>query len=203
MTRRRVRVGTQSPPGLPAAVAPAFAHPELLTAHAVARHYVGDLVYGANDGLITTFAVVAGVAGAALSTRVVVILGCANLLADGFSMAASNFLAIRSRGAVEVAERRAVTEPFAARHALATFLAFLIAGAVPLLAFFAGVPEQDRFVTATALTLVTLFAVGAARTAVTQGRWWTNGLEMLGVGALAAAVAYAIGRLLSTVTGVG
>ena len=186
---------------LPAPLAPASAHPELLTARAVARHYVGDLVYGANDGLITTFAVVAGVAGAALSTRVVIILGCANLLADGFSMAASNFLAIRSRGAVELAERQAVTEPFATRHALATFLAFVIAGAVPLLAFVLGVPAPSRFVVATALTLVTLFSVGAARTAVTKGRWWTNGLEMLGVGALAAAVAYGIGRLLAAVPG--
>ena len=47
--------------------------------------YVAEVVYGANDGIITTFAVVAGVAGAALDPRVVVILGVANLLADGFS----------------------------------------------------------------------------------------------------------------------
>ena len=37
--------------------------------------YIGDLVYGATDGIITTFAVVAGVAGAELSTSVVIILG--------------------------------------------------------------------------------------------------------------------------------
>ena len=54
-----------------------------------------DLVYGANDGIITTFAVVSGVVGAALET-VIVILGLANLLADGFSMGASNYLARRS-----------------------------------------------------------------------------------------------------------
>ena len=86
----------------------ASGHPELHTVRDVARHYLGDLVYGANDGLITTFAVVAGVAGAALAPRIVIILGVANLVADGFSMAASNFLAIRSRGAVEVAEGHAV-----------------------------------------------------------------------------------------------
>jgi VIT1/CCC1 family predicted Fe2+/Mn2+ transporter len=176
-------------------------HPELLGPRAIARHYVGDLVYGANDGLITTFAVVAGVAGAQLSTRVIIILGFSNLLADGFSMAASNFLAIRSRGAVEVAEGSSVTEPFAMRHGLATYLAFVAAGAVPLLAFVVGVPPHARFAAATVLTLATLFIVGAARTAVTRGRWWVNGLEMLGVGALAAGVAYALGRILATVTG--
>ncbi len=58
--------------------------------------YIGDIVYGANDGIITTFAVVAGVAGAALSPIIVLILGAANLLADGFSMAAGNFLARKS-----------------------------------------------------------------------------------------------------------
>ena len=59
-------------------------------------NYLRDLVYGAVDGTVTTFAVVAGVAGAALDTTVVVILGVANLVADGFSMAVSNYLGIRS-----------------------------------------------------------------------------------------------------------
>lgn len=55
-----------------------------------------DAIYGAIDGTVTTFAVVAGVAGAQLSERVVIILGVANLLADGFSMAVSNFLGTRA-----------------------------------------------------------------------------------------------------------
>ncbi len=59
---------------------------------AAARHYLPDLVYGANDGIITTFAVVCGVVGANLSVRIILILGFANLVADGFSMGASNFL---------------------------------------------------------------------------------------------------------------
>lgn len=54
--------------------------------------YIGDFVYGANDGIITTFAVVAGATGAALPPGIIVILGLANLVADGFSMAASSFL---------------------------------------------------------------------------------------------------------------
>ena len=58
--------------------------------------YLPDFVYGANDGIVTTFAVVAGAAGASLSPGVIIILGLANLLADGFSMGASNFLSLRS-----------------------------------------------------------------------------------------------------------
>lgn len=58
--------------------------------------YLRDFIYGAIDGAVTTFAVVAGVEGAALSASVVLILGGANLIADGFSMAVSNYLGLRA-----------------------------------------------------------------------------------------------------------
>ncbi len=53
--------------------------------------YLRDSVYGAIDGAVTTFAIVAGVMGAGLSPRVIIALGMANVLADGFSMAAANY----------------------------------------------------------------------------------------------------------------
>ena len=53
--------------------------------------YLRDWVYGGIDGTVTTFAVVAGVVGAELSTKALLILGAANLFADGFSMAAANY----------------------------------------------------------------------------------------------------------------
>ena len=49
------------------------------------RLSVEDFVYGATDGSVTTFAVVAGVIGAELSPSIVLILGFATLFADGFS----------------------------------------------------------------------------------------------------------------------
>jgi len=58
--------------------------------------YLRDFVYGAIDGAVTTFAVVSGVAGAELSSGIIIILGLANLVGDGFSMAASNFLGTRA-----------------------------------------------------------------------------------------------------------
>jgi VIT1/CCC1 family predicted Fe2+/Mn2+ transporter len=73
---------------------PAAIRARLLSA---TRHsYLGDFVLGAVDGTVTTFAVVAGVAGAELSSTVAVILGIANLLADGFSMAAGNYLNVKA-----------------------------------------------------------------------------------------------------------
>lgn len=58
--------------------------------------YLRNMVYGANDGIVTTFAVVAGVAGASLPPKIILILGFANLVADGISMAMGNFLGTRS-----------------------------------------------------------------------------------------------------------
>jgi vacuolar iron transporter family protein len=162
----------------------------------LARHYFPDFVYGANDGIITTFAVVSGVVGAGLSERVILILGFANLVADGFSMGASNFLARRSYA--EAAERADPTE--AARHGAATIVGFLTAGTVPLTAYLAPLSDADRFPAAIALTLGTLFAVGASRAFITRLGWFRSGLEMLAVGAFAAAVAYAIGALASALT---
>jgi len=60
--------------------------------------YIKDIVYGANDGVITTFAIIAGVAGANIADpqMTIILLGVANVLADGFSMAISNYLGSKS-----------------------------------------------------------------------------------------------------------
>lgn len=58
---------------------------------------LGDFILGGVDGVVTTFAVVAGSAGGQLASSTVIILGIANLIADGFSMAVSNYLGTRAR----------------------------------------------------------------------------------------------------------
>ena len=163
----------------------------------LAHHYLPDLVYGANDGIITTFAVVTGVVGASLSETVILVLGFANLLADGFSMGASNFLARRSEA--EADDRADRTE--AARHGTATVLSFVAAGLIPLLAYLLPLSEGVAFVTAIGLTAVALFTVGASRALVTKLGFVRSGGEMLLVGSLAAAVAYGIGALAANLTG--
>lgn len=210
-----------------------------------------DFVYGAIDGVVTTFAVVAGVAGAGLATRVVLILGAANLAADGFSMAVSNFLGARSEdqrrqrylreeerhiAAVPAGEREevrqllgtwglagglldgatgAVTEdrdrwvrfmmqlehgfspagPSPARAALATFVAFVTVGFVPLSPFVvdALVGGGAPFLWSAGLTVAAFFAVGAGKGLVVAQAWWRSGIETVVVGGTAAALAYAVG----------
>src|SRR5688572_639325 len=157
-------------------------HRILRSGREILQHYLGDVVYGANDGIITTFAVVAGVAGARLSPRVVLILGVSNLLADGFSMGASNYLAIRSRSSAELEVSGSISEPYAMRHGLITFVAFVTAGSVPLLAYLLPIVAHHRFAVTATLAALSLFVIGAARTLISRGSWSRNGLEMLGVG---------------------
>lgn len=169
----------------------------------IARHYIRELIYGANDGIITTFAVVAGVAGGGLSLRVVLIIGAANLLADGLSMAVGNYLAIRAYESVLETQELPEEEAFPFRHGGATFLAFVAAGIVPLVPYMIPHLATGRFASSVMLTLLALFAVGASRALIANVRWWAAGLEMFGLGAIVAAVAYGSGAIVAAVVNGG
>ena len=162
--------------------------------------YIGDFVYGANDGIVTTFAVVAGAIGAGLSSGAIIILGLANLIADGFSMGASSFLAIRSEKEVErkqklqqgnVAPPNGLATPL--QHGLVTFIAFLGAGFMPLIPYVAGFVSDTQFLVSSILAGAMFFLVGAGRTIITGGKLLVGGMEVLLVGGVASVVAFGIG----------
>jgi len=178
-------------------------HQEPHGATAIARHYIRDLIYGANDGLITTFAVVAGVSGGALSSRAVIIIGVANLAADGLSMGVGNYLSIRSHESARAAQGLVEEEARPARHGIATLLAFVVAGSLPLVPYV--LPDLGhRAIVSIVLTFTALFGIGALRSLVTIDRWWTAGLEMLGLGFVVAVAAYGAGALAARlVPGIG
>jgi VIT1/CCC1 family predicted Fe2+/Mn2+ transporter len=222
--------------------------------------YVRDFVYGAIDGAVTTFAVVAGAAGASLESRVVVIMGLANLFADGFSMAVSNYLGTKAseqqrqiarrseERQVELypeGEREEIRQLFAAkgfegedleravavitsdrerwvdmmmreelgfasddgsaaRSALATFVAFLAIGAIPLLPFLVNLVLPGTFgfpfAAAAILTGVAFALVGTLKALVIGQSLWRGGLETVALGGAAASVAYAVGVLLQGIS---
>ena len=159
--------------------------------------YLPDLVYGANDGIVTTLVVIASVAGAALSSTVVLILGLANLIADGFSMGTSNVLALRS--ALSAAARPGLRD--ASRNGLATFAAFVVAGLLPLSAYVLPLTDAARLPAASILAAIALFGIGACRSLFSDRGWFMAGMEMLALGTVASLVAYAIGAAAAALVG--
>ncbi len=229
-------------------------------AQAVDHSYLGDFVLGAVDGTVTTFAIVAGVAGAGLPSGVAVVLGLANVLADGFSMAAGNYLKTRAEGqvieharraeerhidAIPEGEREEVRQIFAAkgfagpmleevvdtitrdrrqwvntmlteelglrlatpvawRAGAVTFVAFVLAGVIPLLplALTGWLGPSGTFAASAILAAIVFFVIGVAKGHVDHRGPLVSGTETLVVGGVAAALAYLAGALLRGVVGV-
>lgn len=155
-------------------------------------------VFGANDGIVTTFAVVAGVTGANLAASVVVILGIANMVADGLAMGLGDYLGERSERMMRSKSGSSLLADGVWHTGLTTFLAFVLAGSFPILPYLLaalGLPIVDtwQFPLSIFLTGMALFTTGVLRSFFTASRWWKGGLEILAVGALAAVAAYLLG----------
>jgi cytidyltransferase-like protein len=219
--------------------------------------YLRDFVYGANDGIITTFAVVTGAVGASLPAGVIVILGVANLIADGFSMGASSILSTLSEKnfhrSIRMEQERDVLEnpeiakeevrhvlrrwdtpkevlesmmlaitrskrrwtDFVLReeynitdedtenpikHGVATFIAFVIVGTLPLVPYLFGVRAEHQFMVSIIATAIALFVTGSAQSLLTNKKWWLKtGTQMLLLGGVAAFISYGVGYLIKTV----
>ncbi|MBX4212569.1 VIT1/CCC1 transporter family protein [Candidatus Pacearchaeota archaeon] len=153
--------------------------------------YLPEFVYGGIDGSVTTFAVVAGALGASLSPGIVLILGFANLGADGFSMAISNYLSNKSMN-------KQTKVPL--KSALATFISFILIGFIPLISFVTAflIPSirQYEFCLSIILTGMALLIVGAVKGKILRRNSFYSSLETLIIGGFAAAVAFLVGYLL-------
>ena len=151
-------------------------------------HYLRDIIYGALDGVVTTLAVVSGSAGAGLELRVGLILGMANLVADGLSMGASNYLGLKS----ELEQKgESVRAEMPWRHGLATFAAFALVGAIPLAAY--AISKAHTFAIACGLGLASLAVIGALRARYVGKSALRSAAEIVAIGAAAAGAAYVIG----------
>jgi VIT1/CCC1 family predicted Fe2+/Mn2+ transporter len=164
------------------------------------RHaYLGDAILGGIDGCVTTFAIVAAAMGAGLSQTVIIILGVANLLADGFSMAVSNYEATKSR--YELAQKSVHgATPIGA--AGSTLLAFLVVGCLPILPFFLSLHVGHLFWASCILACGAFFGIGFVKGWIVGKASLRAGLQMLLTGGAAATIAYVVGAWLQTTFGV-
>lgn len=217
--------------------------------------YLGEFVYGGMDGCVTTFAVVAGAVGAGLDSAIIIILGFANLLADGFAMSVGAYLstktekdnfdkyrtqATKSMEAVLEHEKQEIQKIYSdkgfegqllnqvvevitqdkdrwidvkMKEGLQmnrpmksplliggiTYVSFLLIGLIPLLIFvidYVNPLNQNLFVTSSILTAGGFFLIGWLKAYVNQTRILKGVTETVGLGAIAATVAYFVGDLL-------
>jgi VIT1/CCC1 family predicted Fe2+/Mn2+ transporter len=221
---------------------------------------IENFVYGATDGAVTTFAIVAGVIGASLSPSIILILGIANLIADGFSMAVGNYLSVKTHNeSIAKArkkeeweidnlieeEKQEIRDIYEAKgfkaelldevvriitarrkvwvdtmmseelglieqkispveNAINTFVGFISIGIIPLVPFLYVYVSGFLFSTSNAFfysviaTASAFFLIGVIRGRVVQKPVIRAGFNTLIIGGVAAAVSYAIGRLLSS-----
>jgi vacuolar iron transporter family protein len=160
--------------------------------------YLPEFVYGGMDGAVTTFAVVAGTVGASLSPGIVIVLGFANLFADGVSMAGSNYLSTKSEQ--DLAQEEIVKDP--RKTALMTFISFVLIGFIPLLSFVAAlfIPSLvgREFKISIILTGVAFVFIGFERVRLSNTGLARSVLQTLFVGGAAAFISYYIGFFLKT-----
>ncbi len=239
--------------------------PTALAIHKSSEHKIGkiqefmkQIIYGGNDGIVTTFAIVAGFAGAGMEGTAqigavaVLLFGIANLLADATAMGLGEFLSGRSEQDVYKATRdkelyeihnniemeraemyeiladhgmdeedaKQLTKVFErnpefmadfmmqyeigmsdptgdspALNGLATFIAFIIFGAVPLIPYFLMDPTKTTFYLSVFATFAALVALGLLRWKVTNETVYRCVGETLLVGGICAVVAFGVGLL--------
>lgn len=212
-------------------------------------------VFGANDGLVSNFSLVAGMAGAGTSSEIILLTGLAGLLAGALSMAAGEYVSVRSQRELldatadvldpatlatlrdheahelalvfrarglspEEAEQRAEAllgqpdDPAAGPEleagedvvgsagaaAGSSFVAFATGAVVPVLPFFV-TSGRPAIVAAAVLVGLALFATGATVGVLTGGPLVRRGLRQLAIGAGAAVVTYALGRVFGATLG--
>ncbi len=165
--------------------------------------FLWEFVYGWIDGTVTTFAVVAWATGWNLSIEVILILGFANLIADGVSMSIGNYLSTKAENDQYIKEHGNddpnQIPPW--QTALATFIAFVTLGFFPLLIYVLQYmwletnPEQI-FVRGSIITGATFAVIGLTKWIVTHTSIIKSTAETIGLWAIAAVLAYYVGSVL-------
>lgn len=152
------------------------------------------IVYGGSDGAVTTFSVMAGAAGAGFDPRIIIILGCANLASDGFSMAAADYLSEESKE--KATEKRSLSQAFV------TLVSFIGIGLIPLTPFLLALTvalPANEFLLSSVLTFFAFAMIGYVRAKILRKNKLAMMAESILIGTLCAGLAYVVGQYISSV----
>ena len=165
--------------------------------------YLKEFVYGGIDGSVTTFAIVAGATGANMNSAIVIVLGFANLIADGFSMSVGNYLSTKSELASDHQFQPINNRKSPTQTAIATFCSFLIMGLIPLLGYVVSyltpIKSDYLFAISCFLTSLAFLFIGFLRGFLTGTSSLKSIAETLFLGIIAAILAYFVGSTLQNI----
>lgn len=179
-----------------------------------ATGWLGDAIYGVNDGLGAIFGIIAGVAGYTANTHTVLISGLFGALASTLSMGAGAWLATKSESELQhqeiehaqddelfvktmAQEELGIQEISSGGHWKSAFVgsvSTLVGGVVPLIPLFF-LTGSAALIGAAIVSILAHFAVGAAKSVLTVRSWWASGVEMTFAGIIVGVVAYGLGFL--------
>jgi VIT1/CCC1 family predicted Fe2+/Mn2+ transporter len=154
---------------------------------------LNNSILGANDGIVTTFAIITGSVGAHLPSYIVIVLGLSKLFADAASMASGVYLGLKSEVDYDVKLSKVHKDHSLFRHGIITFFVFVAAGIIPLIPYLFNVNYQ--FIISAVLVFMELFIIGGLRTRNTKRKWISGAVEMFVVGGVTAIIAYFVGFL--------
>lgn len=157
------------------------------------RAILPAIVYGGSDGAVTTFSVMAGAAGAGLDPKIIIILGCANLASDGFSMASADYLSEESK--------TGANEKKSFYQAVVTFFAFTLVGLIPLIPFLLALCvtlPANNFFLSILFTFIAFVCMGYTRGHILKKNKLAMISQSVGIGTLCAGVAYLVGQMIAS-----
>ena len=155
-------------------------------------------VFGIQDGIVSNFGLVMGVAGAQISRAAVLIAGVAGLISGAISMGAGEYVSVRTQRELLEAGRAVDDDenvsPY--RAAAANGLLFAVGGSLPLLPFVLFAAGGVAVAVSAAVSVLALFTAGAALTRLTKQHPLRSGLRIVVIGGGAGLLGYVVGSLL-------
>jgi len=163
------------------------------------KRYLAEIIYGGNDGIITTFAVVSGFSGATimndntlkLSIGIVLLFGFANLFSDALSMSIGNYLSKRAQSDLL---QDSSSKSIALKTSAVTFFSFITFGILPLIPYIIGIEDAKlAFALSIFTTFIALLLLGLLKGLVIRRKILSSIIETILIGGLAALVAFIVG----------
>lgn len=160
--------------------------------------FIGEIVFGFEDGLISSLGIAAGLAAASLGSFIIVIGILVQAFTGAVSMSAGTYLSTKSQLQYLATSRHRrmkhhIKSPIGA--AFFMFVSYVIGSMIPILPFLVG--AEQPLAAALVISAIGLFAFGSLRTMVIGGSWIKNGIEIIVIGTLAFSIGFFVGSLFS------